>query len=198
MRHKKTVLSIGTMATIVAPIATVVSCGNDFGDKYEYYGSIQTITDAGSIADKSFNQSAFEAGRDYAQVVMKDDKNVTFGFSQPKVTSKTMLQKAYESALKAGSRTLILPGFTHTSAGDGIHFAQKMSKKYPDARYICPDGFADDNIFGNGDFGSGERAANKAGFYNLAFNSQESGFMAAVYGGLFYNRIKHVKAPIKA
>ena len=274
MKYKKTLITAGTLTTMALPLAAVISCGSSYGEGYEYYGSIQTITDAGSIADKSFNQSAFEAAKDYVQVAQGPTGKQTFGFSQPKQSTTIQMQKAYESALKAGTRTLVLPGFTHTADGDAIHFAQRMHSRYSDARYICIDGFADDSVFGKpngtfvykgGDGGanviltktpglqavqsiskiaykwdmsfnhvtnqkeegafkgtlkkgvsdvndinsydwmplfeyqSGEKAVNKsAGFYNLGFAANESGFLAAVYGGIYFNKVKNVSAPIKA
>ncbi|MCK5788356.1 MAG: BMP family ABC transporter substrate-binding protein, partial [Chlamydiia bacterium] len=184
--NKKFLLGLSSSILVVAPIATVVSCGVDYGKNYRYYGDIQVITDAGSVKDKSFNQSAFEAAENYTYL---PGIHKTFGFSQPKNSTTTLLQKAYLSALKAGSRTLILPGFTHssTSNGDAISFAKRMHSRYPKARFISPDGFSPD-----------EKAANKVGFYNLSYASQESGFLAAVYGGIFFNAVKHVTEPIKA
>ena len=186
MKYKKSILSVGTIVAASAPIAAVVACGSDYGDNYKYYGDIQVITDAGSVADKSFNESAFQAAQDYAQVV---DTSTTFGYSQPKTTSTLMLQKAYESALKEGSRTLLLPGFTHSSAdaGDVIEFAKRMHSKYPTAKYVNPDGFTPNGA-----------ADAKNGYYALGFDSNESGFMAAIYGGLYFNKVKHVTQPIKA
>ena len=196
--NKKFVLGLSSSILVVAPIATVVSCGVDYGKNYKYYGDIQVITDAGSVQDKSFNQSAFEAAENYTYL---PGVHKTFGFSQPRHSTTTLLQKAYLSALVEGSRTLILPGFTHSSAtdGDAISFARRMHAEYPKARYISPDGFAPDfAVNGNTDSGNGEKRANKAGFYNLSYASQESGFLAAVYGGIFFNTVKHVTKPIKA
>jgi len=45
---------------------------------------------------------------------------------------------------------------------------------------------------------NGEIIANKyAHFYNLQYSAAESGFLAAVYGGLYFNDIKHTTTPIK-
>jgi len=141
---KKKLLSLAASAVVVAPIATVVACGTSYGKNYAYYGKIQVITDAGSVGDKSFNQSAFEAVKDYAQLV---DTSETFGFSQPSRTSTGLLRKAYLSALKNGAKTLVLPGFTHSDAsgGNAIEFAHDEVKDYPDVKYINADGFADAN-----------------------------------------------------
>ena len=186
MKKKKFLLSLTSAAIVVAPIATAISCGVDFGKNYKYYGDIQVITDAGTVSDKSFNQSTFNAVKDRSQLT---DKSKTFGFSQPKNTTTALLQKAYISALRNGSRTLVLPGFIHTKGGggDAVNFAHRMHSKYPTARYICADGWT-----------LNEKAANKDGFYNLGYASAESGFMAAVYGGIYFNSVKHVTSPIKA
>ena len=189
MNIKKILMGMGTLAAVGAPIATVISCGPDFGDNYEYFGDIEVITDAGSVSDKSFNQSAFDAVMNYSQNV---NRKKTFGFAQPKNTTTALLQKAYLTSLRKGSRTLVLPGFIHTGDGDAIHFAMKHHAEYPDAKYICLDGFADDKVFGDGSYPSGEIAANKAGFYNIGFDTTESGFMAAVNAGAYMNAAKKV------
>ena len=191
-------MGLGTSLVIAAPIITVISCGPDFGENYEYFGDIEVITDAGSVSDKSFNESAFDAVKDYSQLV---NKNKTFGYLQPKSDTTALLNKAYLTALRKGSRTLILPGFIHTDGdgGNAIKFASKYHKKYPKAKYICLDGFASDKIFGvkdgkdpktgedNYKYGSGEKFANSKGFFNISFDTTESGFMAAVNAGAYMN-----------
>lgn len=190
--NKKTKLGIltGSALVVSAPIAAVVSCGIHFGDNYRYYGDIQVVTDAGTIADKSFNQSAFEAVRDYADIVAPSEgQKTTFGYSQPKTAITGLLQKAYKTSLMEGSRTLVLPGFLHgdVTGGNAVEFAKENHAKYPSARYISVDGFAAD-----------EAAANAVGFYNIGYDGQESGFLAAVYGGIYFNKILKINEPIKA
>ncbi|QHX36227.1 basic membrane protein A [Spiroplasma sp. TIUS-1] len=126
MKKLISIMSISTI--IVASVTTLVSCSN-----MGVYSEIYVITDAGKVADKSFNQSGYEAGNRFInEALLMENTNVSY--AQP--TTMTDVPWMYNQAFKHGAKTLILPGYKH---GAFISEADKAAKKY-DGSVIFIDG----------------------------------------------------------
>lgn len=136
---------------------------------------VKMITDEGSVTDKSFNQSAWEAvhkvsydlGLDGANVT-KDTKNT---YVEP--SSATDLVNTYKKAIDDGYKWLVLNGFTH---GD---YLTELAKDASYAKKIQDNGV----IFICVDFNGTEKILagnpNLVGHtLNILFNTKQAGFMA--------------------
>lgn len=94
------------------------------GDEYE----VAMITDSGSVTDKSFNQSAYEAVEEFGK---KND--LTYKYYAPKDTDKAGLLSTVDDAVDNGAKIIVTPGFNFAAA---IYDAQE---KYPDVKFVCID-----------------------------------------------------------
>lgn len=189
MHLKKTLLPLGSIAAIAAPIAATMSCGFDFGDNYQRKGGeIVFVTDTGSVQDHSFNESSWQAVQDFGQ-----DKNKTYSYISPTTLSTQLFHKTYREAFDNDAQTLVLSGFHHAHFGEGgvgaagatpddalTPFVSEQSdivdgfeKEYPDKHFVgidIGDARSDNNLYG------------------LNFKSSEASFLAAVYSGIYMNQ----------
>ncbi len=74
---------------------------------------VMVITDAGSVADKSFNNQAWDAAQD---IEKRTDGEASAGWIKPMSTSDDMLLDAYNSTYDNGTQINILTGFKHEPA----------------------------------------------------------------------------------
>ncbi len=176
----KKIIPVLTLGTILSSSIVLVSCGLQRGENYSHYGDVQVITDTGSVEDKSFNESGYQAATAFSNILCAqkpDGKVYTHGYSQPQYKTENSIQKSYISSIKNGSKILLLPGFLHQNTGHSEDFAIKNHTKYPDAKYIVVDAIPskyDD-----------QKLALK-GWYKLNFAAEESGFLSAIYAGIYF------------
>ncbi|AVN60655.1 hypothetical protein CG007_03530 [Mesoplasma entomophilum] len=116
---KKLLLSLLSTTIISTSLTTVVSCGTE-----KHFGQIYLVTDAGKIDDKSFNQSAYEAGTEFVKEILGKDQKI--GYIQPESTAPKTMKRAYKTAKSNKAKTLLLPGFHHAMPGEGDHQAAKV------------------------------------------------------------------------
>ncbi|WP_033160814.1 BMP family ABC transporter substrate-binding protein [[Mycoplasma] collis] len=151
--NKKILLTLGSLASI-ATIATVVSCGTDkkvekpttnVAGITELVNSssqaiktasqdetkhnklkIKLITAAGSVDDNSFNQSIYEAIRNFA--ALANSKESEAGYFN--ATSDEKLHDAYDKLLTEDINVWVLSGFTHGLPGTGfLNWLKKENNK---------------------------------------------------------------------
>ena len=99
--------------------------------KYE----LALVTDIGTIADKTFNQGAWEGLTQYA-----DEKGITHTYYQPSVQSDEEFKKKIDEAIKDGAKLVVCPG---------NHFANSVAyaqEKYPEVKFIIIDGEPSDGV----------------------------------------------------
>lgn len=106
-----------------AMICGITGCTSG-GDEYE----IAMITDSGSVTDKSFNQSAYEAVKEFGE---KND--ISYKYYAPKDTDTAGLLETVDDAVDNGAKIIVTPGFNFN---DAIVAAQD---KYPDVKFITID-----------------------------------------------------------
>ncbi len=117
---KKTGLLIAT-AAIVLMGANLTSCGST----YEY----ALVTDVGDIDDQSFNQTSWEATRDFAKAHGK-----TVNYYRPTEDSTTARLAAMEQAVNKGAKVIVCPGYLFE---DAVYEAQTT---YPEVKFVLIDG----------------------------------------------------------
>ncbi len=172
MNKFKNFLSSLGILTIIMPIAISVSCGGSFlGDYTRSGGKIALITDSGSVKDKSFNEFIFKGVENYS-IKAKNDLNIvnkSYSYIQPQTIDKGVFQKSYQYAIDEGAEVLVLPGFHHSAEGV---FSEVASKNRGTA-------FIGIDTWGHG-----------PNVQNLAYSTEQSAFLAAVYTGIYMNKIK--------
>lgn len=89
---------------------------------------IAMVTDYGDITDQSFNQTTYEACRDYAT-----SKGIDFKYYKPTGDSTAERVKMIMTAIEDGFNVIVLPGFAFGEA------VQEAAPLYPDAKFIALD-----------------------------------------------------------
>ena len=105
---KKNLLVLSALLSFGA-LTGLSSCGEK---TYE----IAMITDYGDITDQSFNQTTWEAVKDYAT-----KNNKTYAYYKPSGDSTAARVAKIEQAIKSGAKVVVMPGFAFAGA---IHDVQ--------------------------------------------------------------------------
>ena len=92
---------------------------------YEY----ALVTDVGDIDDQSFNQTSWEATKDFAE---KNGKTVNY--YRPTEDSTAARLAAMEQAVNKGAKVIVCPGYLFE---DAVYEAQTT---YPDVKFVLIDG----------------------------------------------------------
>ena len=89
---------------------------------------VAMITDYYDITDHSFNQTTYEAGRDWCE-----EHSIPFTYYKPEMDSTEARVTAIEQAIREGANVLLLPGFSFAGA------IVETAEKYPEVYYIALD-----------------------------------------------------------
>jgi basic membrane protein A len=89
---------------------------------------IALVTDVGNIDDKSFNESAWNGVKQYAE-----DNDITYAYYRPTADTTTARLEAIESAVEKGAKILVCPGYLFKEA---IYEAQTL---YPEVSFLLLD-----------------------------------------------------------
>ena len=119
---KKLLTSVLTSALLIGAVATLSGCGAKDVE-------LALITDVGDIDDESFNQSSWEALRDYAV-----ENNKSYDYYRPTEDSTPARVKAIEQAITKGAKVVVCPGYLFE---DAIY---EVQTKYPDVKFLLLDG----------------------------------------------------------
>lgn len=112
----------------------LVACGNNgeqkkpIDDKTESEFKIAMVTDYGDITDQSFNQSTYEACRDFAK-----DNGIQFNYYKPAGDSTPERVAMIESAIDEGYNIIVTPGFAFAEA------LIEVAPNYPDVKFVALD-----------------------------------------------------------
>ena len=90
--------------------------------------SIAMITDSGDITDQSFNQSTYEACRDYAAA-----QGLKFQYYKPTGDSNEARIASIEKAIDDGFNVIVMPGYLFGSA------IATTAPQYPDIKFVALD-----------------------------------------------------------
>lgn len=135
----------------------LVGCG---GGTAEY----ALVTDVGNIDDQSFNQTSWEALKDYAT---KNDKS--YAYYRPSEDSTEARLASIDQAVKKGAKIVVCPGFLFEEA---VYTAQTT---YSDVKFVLIDGNPH-----TADYETYETKENTVG---ITFKEEISGYLAG-YGAV--------------
>ncbi len=105
---------------------------------------VAMITDYGDITDQSFNQTTYEASKEYC-----DANGIDFTYYRPAGDSDAERVAMIDKAVAEGYNVIVLPGYAFGPA------ISQTANMYPDVKYVALDvsagdlgeGFSADNVF---------------------------------------------------
>ena len=161
MKYGKKIVSMLMIVLMAASVMT--GCGGkntaseetDSTSNSEY--KVCMVTDAGDITDQSFNQTTYEACRDYCKA-----NHIPFTYKKPDGDTDYARTAMIDVAVAEGYNILVLPGYVFAQAVVDTSF------KYPDIKFIVLDMSAGDigaAAVGNAYYDNPD-AYNVADYYN--------------------------------
>lgn len=106
----------------VLAIFLFVGCGGNSSSE------IAMITDYGDITDQSFNQTTWEAVKEYAK-----KNNKTYAYYKPTGDSTAERVAKIEQAIKKGAKVVVMPGYAFAGA------IYEVQDEYKDVKFIALD-----------------------------------------------------------
>lgn len=118
----------GAMALSLAPAYAVTEVKAEAADM-----KIAMVTDSGDITDQSFNQTTYEACKEWAA-----DNGCDFNYYKPESDSDEARNASVDQAVADGANVIVLPGYMFAAT------VVEQSEMYPDVKFIAPDVSAGD------------------------------------------------------
>lgn len=118
-------------ASLLALSMMLVGCGSNGGDsegKDQEGYEIALVTDQGTISDKSFNQSAWEAVEEYG-----DKNDVTYKYYKPSSFDTAGYTQQIDNAVENGAKIIVCPGYKFATT------IANLQEKYADVSFILID-----------------------------------------------------------
>ena len=118
----------GAMALSLAPAYGSTEVKAEASDM-----KIAMVTDSGDITDQSFNQTTYEACKEWAA-----DNGSDFNYYKPESDSDEARNASVDQAVADGANVIVLPGYMFAAT------IVEQSEMYPDVKFIAPDVSAGD------------------------------------------------------
>ena len=118
----------GAMALSLAPVYGATEVKAEASDM-----KIAMVTDSGDITDQSFNQTTYEACKEWAA-----DNGSDFNYYKPESDSDEARNASVDQAVADGANVIVLPGYMFAAT------IVEQSEMYPDVKFIAPDVSAGD------------------------------------------------------
>lgn len=116
---------------------SLVACGGSEEKKDDASGSadmnIAMVTDSGDITDQSFNQTTYEACKEWSEA-----EGVEFNYYKPESDSDEARSASVDQAIASGANVVVLPGYMFAAA------IVEQSANYPDVKFVALDVSAGD------------------------------------------------------
>ena len=119
---KKLLTTLLTATAVAGSLFALTSCE---AKTYE----LALVTDVGDIDDESFNQTSWEALKDYAE-----EKKLSYSYYRPTADSTDARVKSIEQSIKKGAKIVVCPGYLFEQA------IFNVQDKYPDVKFVLLDG----------------------------------------------------------
>lgn len=120
---------------------------------------IALVTDAGTISDKSFNESAWLAVEKYAK-----EKDLGYKYYKPATFDTAGYTAQIESAVDNGAKVIVCPGFKFSTA------IANLQEKYKDVKFVLIDATPGDE--------KGNPVAPKDNVYCALYAETQPGYLA--------------------
>lgn len=89
---------------------------------------VAMVTDYGDITDQSFNQTTYEASKEWSE-----ENGVEFNYFKPATDADADREQSMEQAIEEGYNVIVLPGFAFAQA------VVDVAPNYPDVKFIAID-----------------------------------------------------------
>ena len=107
---------------------TPVQSGEDVENSGESEIAVAMITDYGDITDQSFNQTTYEACKEFCE-----EQNINFSYFKPASDSDDDRVAQIENAIDSGYNVVVMPGFAFAKA------IIRTADEYPDVKFVALD-----------------------------------------------------------
>ena len=114
---------LGLAVALFSTVGVLTSCGDNGGIEYAL------ITDVGDIDDESFNQTSWEALKDFCE-----ENNKKYAYYRPTEDSTSARLVQIDQAVQRGAKIIVCPGYLFE---DAVYEAQT---KYPEVKFVLIDG----------------------------------------------------------
>ncbi|MBQ4428291.1 MAG: BMP family ABC transporter substrate-binding protein [Clostridia bacterium] len=140
----KKLLAIVLAALMLVPVLAACQPANNNGDnsgkiddggKTDGTYKVAMITDYGDITDESFNQTTYEACKEYCEA-----NKISFKYYKPAGDSTPERVDKVEEAIDAGYNVIVMPGFAFAETV----YAVQDKEEYKDVKFIALDVSKDD------------------------------------------------------
>lgn len=123
----KKFLTILTLILLLSVSCLLIAgCGKTTkNDTYE----IALVTDVGNIDDKSFNQSAWEGVKAYAE-----ENKISYNYYKPSEDTTAARVETMKTAIETGAKVVVCPGFLFEEA------VYEIQDSYPEVQFLLLDG----------------------------------------------------------
>ena len=146
-------------ASLLALSLMLVGCGGGSDEKKDDTPVIALVTDQGTISDKSFNQSAWEAVEQYAK-----EKGLGNKYYKPATFDTAGYTAQIENAVDNGAKVIVCPGFKFSET------IANVQEKYKDVKFILIDATPAD--------AKGNAVDPKDNVYCALYKEQQPGYLA--------------------
>ena len=137
----------------------LVACGKKDDGSTTSGFEIALVTDVGNIDDQSFNQSAWEAVKEYAEANGK-----TYAYYRPSEDSTEARVEQIENAIEKGAKVIVCPGYLFEEA------LYNVQDKHSDIMFLLLDGEPH-----SADYSTYKTASN---VHNILYKEEQPGFFA--------------------
>ncbi len=145
------------LVVLILAVATLfISCNKKEAEK-KVETKVAMISDYGDITDQSFNQTTYEACKDYCE-----KGNIPFTYYKPTTDSEADRVGAVEQAINDGYNVLVLPGYAFGGA------ISTVAPSYPEVKFVGLD-------ISEFDFTDTKVPAN---VYSMIYQEELCGYMA--------------------
>lgn len=163
---KRRVLALMLTVVMVIVLMACSANGNMEADINGIDMSIAMITDSGDITDQGFNQTAYEACRNWAEI-----NDVPFTYYKPENGSDEARNASVDRAAAEGASVIVMPGYLFAAV------VVSQPEQYPDVKFVALDVSADD-ICGKG---AGEKYTGDPSDYNVTDYYHEENVYCCTY-----------------
>ncbi|MBR2674444.1 MAG: BMP family ABC transporter substrate-binding protein [Mogibacterium sp.] len=156
-----------TLAAMMVFVLAACGGGNDGDEPVVEDGDeaaamkVAMVTDYGDITDQSFNQTTYEACKEYCE-----GNGVEFTYKKPASDSDADRISSIEEAIEEGYNVIVMPGYAFANA------IYEVAPMYEDVKFVALD-------VSEGDLTAyGEREFNQDNVYSAVYKEELAGYMA--------------------
>lgn len=153
------------LAAIMAFSMAACGGGNSGGDEAAADDTMRVamVTDYGDITDQSFNQTTYEACKEFC-----DENSIEFTYKKPASDADADRISSMEEAIEEGYNVIVMPGYAFAPA------IRETAPSYPDVKFVALD-VSEWDLTHDGD---NEVEFDGSNVYSAVYKEELAGYMA--------------------